>query len=221
MVRRLLIGLWLILLVVSLHDVSRRTQAASRRSHPLLEAVPLSQLDPRIIDVLTLGHRGVYDDFLAVWLVQMVTDPQLLQADPNQLHGILQTALRQQPKLESVYMLACFVMTFDLRHPEFCESYATEGMKALPQSWRLPATAGYVAAFRIRDPDKASLYYTLAAGQPGAPDYFKSFGAKLATRAELTGAEREQAMKELIIRVPGSVDGPGLGGWRMKQQEGP
>ena len=211
----------MVVLMGSLHLVSRRTYATTQRSRQLLEAVPLSRFDPGVINLLTLGYRGVYDDFLAIWLVQIFADPQVGQADPAQLNSILQAAVQQQPKLESVYMLSCFVMTFEMRHPEYCDALIGEGIKAMPQSWRLPATAGYVAAFKSRDPSKASLYYALAAAQPGAPGYFKSFSAKLAASGALTGDERRQAISELLIRVPGASGDSFHGGQRDQQQEGP
>ena len=211
----------MVVLMGSLHLVSRRTHAAARQSHQLLEVVPLSRFEPSMIDILTLGYRGVYDDFLAIWLVQILADAQVRQADPGQLNNILQIAVRQQPKLESVYMLSCFVMTFDLHHPEYCEPLISDGIKAMPQSWRLPATAGYVAAFKSGDPSKASLYYALAAAQPGAPGYFKSFSAKLAASGALTGDERRQAISELMVKVPGASEDPFHGVGRDQLQEAP
>jgi hypothetical protein len=204
--RILLVVIWAAVLAAATFAVTDRTSAAARASYQLIAPPPLADLDPRFLDLLTLGHRDLYDDFLTVWTIEMLADEQLKQHDPDKVNAALLQTLRHRPKVESLYMLACFVMGLDLNKPEHCEALTLAGLEALPRSWRIPVTQGFMYAYRMNDTKSAAMYYGLAASRPGAPAYLHTLALKLVS-GEATGLTIPQMQQTLdaILDVPGGT----------------
>src|SRR5690606_38655645 len=68
---------------------------------------PFSQLNPRLINVFTLGHRGVYDDFVHIWLNHFLVDAKILKSHSEGLFAIGDTILNLRPMIETSYLLTC------------------------------------------------------------------------------------------------------------------
>lgn len=170
--------------------------------YQLVENAPLVGLKTEAIDVLTLGHRGLYDDFIDIWLLQILMDPALKKESPDKIYKTILDILKQKPKIESSYMLPCFVLMVDFARPDLCENITILGLEAFPQSWRIPMTQGYVYAFKLNDPIKASAFYNLAASRKNSPPYVQSLAQKML----LKGGNDQETMKEtldLMLQVEG------------------
>ena len=109
---------WLVLLGLAMRVVTERISPLARHRHQLVEMVPLARLDTRPLNIITLGYRGLYDDFALLFSLQMLVNSNLaaLTTGPQIAYTISQLT-RHQPRIESLYMITCFVLTFDLRMP--------------------------------------------------------------------------------------------------------
>jgi hypothetical protein len=153
------------------------------------------------LNTVTLGYRGLYDDFADIWLLQTLGEKNVKRFDPQQLITAIRSVTRHGPKLESLYLLSCFVLTFELGKPEECQAISVDGMKALPASWRIPMTQGYVTTFVLNDPAAGALYYQLAGSLQGAPPYLASLAAKLAAHGEFSDEEKIHIKKDFLESI--------------------
>lgn len=166
------------------------------------QVMPFAQLEPAIIDVITLGHKGLYSDFSYFWLLQSLIYENEGEQTAEELFRKIMLITRHHPQIESLYTLSCFVMIKDFGNVEYCEEIAKEGMKALPNSWYIPAVVGYAFAFIVEDPVKASFYYKKTEDLPRSPDYLKKLGERL-----LKGVvEKEEGGKALRSIIENTED---------------
>ena len=182
---------------MALYHVGDRLHGEARKHRVLLGVPALADLDTRLINILTLGHRGLYDDFITIYALQYLIEPEIQKLPAADVQNAVRAVSRHRPKIESFYMLSCFVLSLDMKAPELCEPVNLDGMAALPKSWRIPATQGFVHMTLLKDNARASLWYELASSKPGAPPYFKSLASKLATRSDLDVSDVEDTLRSL------------------------
>ena len=202
MLKSILTSLWLLLLVAAFIPVSHHAKRLAAARAILFEKPALADMNPRLVNILTLGHRGLYDDFLAIHALQYLMDQNLQNIDSKITADALMAAARQEPKIQSFYMLGCFTLALNLKHPEYCEALNLVGVKAVPESWRIPLTQGFVFYNNIIDYGAASRWYALAASRPGAPEYLASLARKLADKS-LMSIEEEKKTLEMMFDIPG------------------
>ncbi len=190
--------LWLGALSAALWALSGHTAAYGARAYDLLARPPLTRLDSRLLDVVTLGHRGLYDDVVAIWMVQTLMDARLAAVRGEDLEKLVLEVSRHRPKIETFYMLACFVVAFDFKRPEACEKLTLDGLQAFPDGWRIPMLQGYIYAYELKDLKSAAVHYGLASSRPGAPEFLKSLTAKLIELRELTSEDLETTRQGLL-----------------------
>ncbi|MBM4253214.1 MAG: hypothetical protein FJ146_14690 [Deltaproteobacteria bacterium] len=186
----LAVVVWIALLLGMFMQVTERLASSTAARQAMVPPPPLSQLSTSVLNTLTLGYRGLYDDFADIWLLQALGDKDIKSFDPRELIKTIRTVTRHGPKLESLYLLSCFVLAFEFKIPEECQAIIVDGMNAMPGSWRIPMTQGYITAFVLNDPATGALYYELAGSRPGAPAYFTSLATKLAARSAIDSNER-------------------------------
>ena len=93
-------------------------------------------------------------------------------------------------------MISCFVLALDLGYPQGCGGVTLDGLKAFPESWRIPVTQGFVAqvaAYLLKDQQSAATYYTLAASRQGAPKFLQRIAKHLVDSA---GTQREGTRRD-------------------------
>ena len=198
LIKSLLAIIWLVVLATAFYQISDQARQESLSQKERLSPPPLSSLSTPMLNVVTLGYRGLYDDFADIWLLQILSDKNVRSYDPVKLLATIKAVTQHGPKIESLYLLSCYVMSFDFKQGEHCLEIISDGIRALPDSWRIPMTQGYVDAFVLHDPSSASLYYQLAASKSGAPRYFGSLAKKLADKAEISDDEEKAAKVEFL-----------------------
>ena len=117
--------------------------AKLKHTYELYATPPLAQVNPRYIDIFLLGHKAIYDDFISIWLLQTLMQKDQLK-DHARLITQIRSVIQHHPKLETTYMLSCFVMLNELKHPEYCREINEAGLIAFPMSWRLLMTQAFV-----------------------------------------------------------------------------
>lgn len=196
--------LWIVCLGLALHAVTGETWRFAKRDYALLEAPPLVDLDTRLITAMTLGNVGVYDDVIYLWTLQSLVDPRLKTKDPVAVQESILRVTRHNPKIETLYMMSCFVLAFDLKRPDLCERITLDGLKATPDGWRIPITQGFIFAHELKDPKNAAMYYGLAASRPDAPPFVGRYAKKLIDTNELSIEELQATLDELLSAEEGS-----------------
>lgn len=196
--RTALLVIWTAALCALLFSVTARTEAAARANVRFLDPPPLTQLDTRMLDILTLGHRTLYDDLLHVWMIQVLVDPRVRTVKPEDLQAFVLNATRHRPRIESLYMLSCFVLATDLARADLCEKITLDGLKAFPGSWRIPVTQGFIEAQVMKNPKTAALYYGIAASRAEAPEFLKKLTQNLVEKNELSPEELRETLEKTI-----------------------
>jgi hypothetical protein len=185
MLARLFTGVILLAATYTCTQEGFKRSAKEQAAWDKLSAPPLSSLSPKIINLVTLGHKGLYDDFISIWSVQVLADPKIKEfATKDTLMQNLRHTLSHTPKLESLYILSCFTLALDFDAPEFCEEISLAGLKAFPNSWRIPMIQGFVFSFKLGDNAKAAAYFGIASTRPQSPAWVASHAIKLANSEE-------------------------------------
>ena len=194
---------------------------SEQASWKLVSAPPMSSLNSKSINILTLGHRGIYDDFATIWIVQFLGDKNLVRnASADEVFNAVNSFTKHQPKHEAIYLLSCFVLALDYDHPEHCETLSIDGLKAFPDSWRIPMTQGFIATFKLQDDIKAAAFYQMAASRPNSPPYVGKLAVRLANRGFANGQDMNETL-DMLREVPGGTRIMEVLRERMKEQTTP
>jgi hypothetical protein len=158
---------------------------------------------------------------MTIWAIQFLADPQLKEkASAEQLNKAMTSITRHLPRTEALYLFSCFVLAFDYKRPDLCEEFSLRGLKAFPNSWRIPMIQGFIAFFEQKDNVKAAAYYQLAASRPNSPAYVASLAEKLAKRGFANGQDLNETI-DMLRQVPGGTKIIGLLRDHMRDIEPP
>ncbi len=174
-----------------------------KAEYDLFSPPPLSQLNTTVINIMTLGHFGIYEDFINIWLLQTLLDPRK-GTDAEPMMNMIRSVIKHHPRLETTYMLSCFVMFQDYKKPENCQEIILAGLKAFPTSWRLPMTQGYVEYFLMKQPAQAASFFMMAASRPESPEYVQSTVKKLLSENNLSPVDLQKSLD--IMAESGNSD---------------
>lgn len=167
---------------------------------------PMAELDPRLLRILTFGHRGAYDDFANIWILQtLASEVKENGENPQEIREAVGHVFKHLPKLESGYMFACLVLALQLAAPEGCEEISRLGLQAFPGSWRILMTQGFVYMDLIKDPAKASLFFYLASKASHAPPYVERLARKMRDK-EAVSAEDRAELDAMMREIPGFAE---------------
>jgi hypothetical protein len=191
----------LAVLLLAHWNLSKKLYRDQLTDEEFLKAAPLIDLDTRLLDILSFGHRGLYDDFVAIWMLQILTDPRLKNFPPEEVQQMLVRVGRHKPLIETFYLLGCFVLTFDLKRPDLCEPLMRQGTEAFPRNWRIPVTMGIIAAHHLHDNALASLYYGIGAQRDEVPEYIQKTATRLAKEQNIDPSDLQKAF-DMILQKP-------------------
>lgn len=175
--------------------LSERVQKL-KSTYELYATPPLSGVQPQFLNILLLGHKAIYEDFISVWLLQTI----MQEGTKKELEPFLEqvrSVIRHEPKLETTYMLACFVLLNELKAPEYCQEVNEAGLRAFPKAWRLLMTQAFVEYSALNHPAQAAGYFMLAAQNEKAPPYVKRAARKLLETKTLTDEDIQASMNIL------------------------
>lgn len=174
-----------------------------KTSYDVTAAPPLAQLSPSFVNILTLGNKALYDDFINLWLLQMLVAPER-PIESERLLTTIRAVIRHKPKFETLYLLSCFTLYLDYKRPEACQEIILAGLEAFPQSWRLPMTQAYVHYFLLKEPAQAASFFQMAASRPGSPAYVQNLVKKLISENQLDTDDLESSLQILSSQPAGA-----------------
>ena len=156
---------------------------------------PFSSLQRPIINVLLLGQKELYDDFIHLWTTQYLVSKEILNKDPKKLEQTLRRIAHLKVRSPYFYQVSCFRFIFDFKTPWLCEEIAKIGMMVAPESWMIPAILGY-GYMEQEDFHLAAQYFTEASTIEGAPPYLAEVGSTLLVKEGVPWEEVLEALAE-------------------------
>lgn len=166
----------------------------------LYQSPPLIYLKPELIKIITLGHPEIYHHFIKIWLLQALMEIPEEESSPEKMMNLIRLVINHKPKLESIYMLSCFIMSKMYHSPEYCHEIVETGLSLYPKSFRLLVTQGYIYAFLLDKPLQASSYYFMASQKPDAPPHFKKLAIRLANKENISPKDIESTLSIILGR---------------------
>lgn len=194
-------ALWLLVVYAALVHVTRHTWRLAVRDYQILDTPPLANLDTRLIDLLIVGHRGLYDDLLAIWTLQTLLDHRVAHVSPEELQRSVLKVTRHSPQIESLYTLSCYVLSLDMKRADLCDRITADGLKALPTSWKIPMIQGYLYYAALKNPENAAMYYGLAASKPDSPEFLKKLALNLVQKNQLDPSELDASLEAVLPKA--------------------
>ena len=176
---------------------ANKSSEAYERPESAVREPPLINLSSRTISMLFLGFKHIYDDFISIWAVHYLANPDPSIYDLDQLDKMLKKIAISRQRRETTYIFSCFVLS-QLGRPESCPAILEIGMQVLPTSWRIPLTLGFIYTDDLNDPRKAAIYYNVCSEREFSPSYIKSVARKLAVRGGTTLEELEHSVAEVL-----------------------
>lgn len=197
-----LIALWLVGCGLLVINTGKKNAAFSEQSLNPVAPPPLARIKPAVVDVITLGHRGVIDDFMHLWMLQILTNRDLPKTYGPKLFESIMLVAEQKIHIESFYLVSCFFMANEMARPADCEPIMIKGLQSFPDSWRIPMVLGYVYNFQLNDPIRAAAMYGIASTRSESPPYVIAVAKKLINKEQVTQDEINKTM-EIMSEVPG------------------
>lgn len=183
---------------------AKRAKEASSTPSSWVKEPPLINLSPNYINLIFLGFRNVYDNFVSIWAIHYLASNDHSVYDLDQLEDLLLKISAKEHRRETLYMFSCFVLS-QLGRPESCVPIINAGIEMLPHSWRLPLTLGFIYMEDLNDNSKAAIYYSACAERENSPTYVKSVARKLAARDEASLEDLENSLAE-VLQIPEDSD---------------
>jgi hypothetical protein len=174
------------------------------KSNEVVTLPPLAEFDPKLVNIIFLGHKNLYDAIVSIWVTQILNDPRLSERDALDLVKFVKLVSRHKPKLEkTLFVGVCVALMQKLKRPDLCFPVMEEGMNILTESWVLPLTQGYVEGLILKNKERASFFYFLASTKKEVPEYVGRVAEKLSKSAETLQDEDYVRSMEMMLNVPG------------------
>jgi hypothetical protein len=217
--RHFLVAVLLLTNVGACIKIGTRSGELERAHWRLVTAAPLTSLNTNLINVVTLGHRGLFDDFATIWTIQFIADNKLTsKSNADDVYKAVSAVTQHHPRTEILYIISCFTLAFDFKRFDLCESISRDGLVALPKSFRIPMMQGFVSMYLLHDNLKAAAFYQMAASHPESPAYIGHLAGKLAKKGTLDGQDLNETV-ELFRNIPGGTKIIDIMRERLKNQE--
>ena len=156
----------------------------------------------KAVGIFTLGNQRVYEDLVSLWLLQsLILRPSEEPPSKEVMKARIDAVLVHEPKIESLYLLTCFILTKRYNLPESCEAVSQTGIKALSSSWKIAMVQGYMSAFVLKKPEIGAYYFFLASKMDRSPPYVKAAAQRYRDQAIAAKIDPDN-MEDLLKNMP-------------------
>ncbi len=202
--KNLLLAVLLLALAAGFYQQAVKSYLLSIPSKDQLHPPPLIDLTPAAIRILTLNHPQIYQDFLQIWMIQLLSAANTENADAEEIQRLAIRGAEHGLAIDSFFMACCFTVAHTMKRPELCFKISEAGLKNIPNSWRLPMIQGYIDYFLLQNKARAAVFYSLAASRNDSPEYVASLVEKVLRDESLTFDDLQRSMQE-TLNIPGSA----------------
>lgn len=136
--------------------------------------VPLGLLylpPAEVAPTLALGYDTLWADLNWIRMLQYFGGLYLTTQEYPQIERIFEVIFALDPYFEDAYLFASLAVGEEVGRPEKALEFLELGMEHMPDNWRLPFDAGFLAMQTMRDYDLAKHYFKLATEKPHCPSY--------------------------------------------------
>lgn len=172
------------------------TKKESQQAVYSVTVPPLAQYDPRIIDIATFGFRGLYDNFVEIWMIQYLVDSRSLSGDSKVIFDTVMRTFKANIRRFELYTLVCAIFDQEYKQPELCEPISLKGLELFPTNFQISTTQGW-AHLRLQEFEKAAKMFKIASEVEGAPQHIKNLSDRLDRGTSIDRADLEKLMKTL------------------------
>lgn len=163
---------------LSVNHFADKTHKEVEGRYELINHLPLSSLDRKIVNIILLGQSELYDDFAHIWTTQYLGSEEILELDPELVLSKIQDLMHLNLQSESFYLFTCYRFIFHFKRPDLCEPIGIEASKILPESWMITAALGF--AYLVQNKfSEAAVIFDATGQKANAPKYFKTVGKKI------------------------------------------
>jgi hypothetical protein len=216
---RFVLATWLAIICAGVWHSSGKLRTIADGHWNVLTTPPFAELDTALINVVTLGHRGLYDDFINIWAIQFLFDERLKHESPTDVQKAVLQITRHHPKLESLYIASCYLLYLEFARPDLCEEIILDGLKAFPLSWRIPVAQAFMYGYVLKQWDQSASYYALAASKPKSPPFIKKLIPKIMDERRLSIDDITNTLKSMSNDDGGSKLSEFLNELHKRRQE--
>jgi hypothetical protein len=179
-----------------------RVPAQAAHPPPVETVLDVPPFPAEVADPFSFGLRSVIADVCFLEAIQVYGSVHqsltLAAGTPydRQLARLLEYATELDPKFAGAYRFAGYVLprsTTDghVANVVPAEQILERGVRERPDDWKIAFTLGYIQAFYLDEPQRASEHLARAARMPGSPAYLGLLAARLAVEGgDLEAAEQ-------------------------------
>lgn len=131
----------------------------------------------------TLGFNQLIADYFWIKTISYFGDHLMSDREYPWLYHMLDLVTTLDPNFIWPYYFGGIVLSVEAKQVEESNLILKKGMAHHPGVWKFPFYIGFNYWFHYNNPREAASYIEKAAGLPGAPDYLKTFPARLYSEA--------------------------------------
>lgn len=163
----------------------------------LLQPPPLVHLGEQALTMLSMGNKGLYDDFAHIWALQVYLNPELKAQPFEDVHAWIEQVRSVGIAIESFYLVSCLAY-IDFDQPSYCEPLMLQGLRKKTQSWKIALLQGFVWARHLGDEVRAAYYFHRAALEPRSPPFLDELAARLGRGEQLSKLSYQESLRSAV-----------------------
>jgi|GEM_PF-1573116 len=156
-----------------------------------------------IAPTMAMGYEMLWADLNWIRLLQYFGGLYLTTRDYPQIERLFEVIFALDPYFEDAYLFSSLAVGEEAEKPEKALEFLEKGMEHMPDNWRLPFDAGFLAMQTMGDYDLAKEYFKIATEKPHCPAFVYRIIPHLETEAgrfETALFYYQQGLEEAIER---------------------
>ena len=165
------------------------------KANPLIP--PLSQYPRFFVNLISMGHIRLYEDFLHIWLIQYLSNQN--EETPEVVGQRIRYTLKFKPYGKYIYLLSAFYIFDKIRSLEETIKTYELGLKLHPDSWRLHICLANIYLNYTEDKHTAVPHFEKAYElHPDKPILYKNIAQKIINNEKIYYNEKSRS--DMIFR---------------------
>jgi len=181
------VGGWVVTcgLLLALGGAAVGMLAVVDRQHPPTARAEALLYLPRgeYLRVAVLGYRQIAADLIWIKAVQHFGKREQTTEGYLWAYHAVDVLTDLDPKFSYAYLTGGTILGVWANLVQESITLLTKGMRHNPDVWQLPFFVGYDYFYELRDYASAAIYFRIAAGLPGAPEYLPRLAARMTAEA--------------------------------------
>jgi hypothetical protein len=149
----------------------------------------LSEVPPKLDQLISLGHVGAIHSFLQLWMVQN-HDSDIIMSSSGAV-DLVDNLARKKLQFETFYIMACHTY-FKSKRPERCQKIADTGLSVFKNSYPIAMTQTYVELAFFQNLSNAARYLEIASKAEKVPEFVPKLLKKLKSKNGISQADLDE-----------------------------